>query len=233
MLLLMNSKNDNAKKNLRLSYSHENRSAYPVSAEAMTRYMPTQYTNKISNNPRDKKGDKISKKGDNSKSEDKDITTTGTAGAYVGEVTTPQDSTAPSKRSSIGARVSEIAEPAFCPARSVEELLAAHPVNDAIWSHTNPSDVLIDTANSAEIIASIHITEGSTYMFHRSDPYGLPDATSHVSHKDDMSWYDGSAFLGSFDNWNELANTDGDDDVTNDSSNESIKSDFWISEHQS
>ena len=37
--------------------------------------------------------------------------------------------------------------------------------------------------------------EGSTYTFHRSDPYGLLNATSHVSHKDNVSWYDRSAFL--------------------------------------
>ena len=104
----------------------------------------------MSNNPRNKRGDKNLKKGDDSKSEDKDSTTTGTVGALVGKVTTPQDSTAPSKGSSIGAHIFEIAEPAFCPARSVEELLVAHPVDDAIWSHTNPSYVPIDTANSAE-----------------------------------------------------------------------------------
>ena len=121
----------------------------------------------------------------------------------------------------------------FCPAQSVEELLVAHPVDDIIWSHTNPSDVSIDIANSADIIVGIHIKEGSTYTFHRSDPYRLLDATSHMSHKDDVSWYDGSAFLDSFDNLNELANTDGDDDVTNNSTNESIKSDFWIGKRQS
>ena len=48
-----------------------------------------------------------------------------------------------------------------------------------------------------------------------------------------MSWYEGSAFLDSFDDQNKSANTDGDDDITNDSTNESIKSDFWIGERQS
>ena len=56
MLLLMNSKNDNAKKDLRLLYSQGNKSAYPVSAEAMARYLSTQYTTKIPNNPRYKRG---------------------------------------------------------------------------------------------------------------------------------------------------------------------------------
>ena len=97
----------------------------------------------------------------------------GTAGGHVGEVTTPQDSTALSKAASIGAHVSEIAQPAFCPARSAEELLAVHPVDDTIWSHSNPSEVSIDEANSAELIVGIHITEGLTYAFERSDPYGL------------------------------------------------------------
>ena len=54
-----------------------------------------------------------------------------------------------------------------------------------------------------------------------------------MSHKDDVSWYDESALLDSFDGWNESANTDADDDVTNVSTNESIKSDFWIGVRQS
>ena len=233
MLLLRNSKNDNAKKDLHLSYSQGNKSAFQISTEAMVIYLSTQYNNKIPNNPHNKRGDRNSKKGDDSKSEDKDSTTTGTAGVHLGEVTTSQDSTIPSEGSSIGTYISEIAEPAFHPAQSAEELLAAHPVDDAIWSHTNPSDVSIDTTNSAEIIVGIHSTEVSTYIFHRSDLYGLLKATSHVSHKDNVSWYDRSAFLDIFDDSNESANTDGDDDVTKDSTNESIKSNFWIGERQS
>ena len=91
----------------------------------------------------------------------------------------------------------------------------------------------IDTANSAELIPGIHITEGSTYVFERLDPYRLLDTTSHVTHEDDMSWYDGSAFLNSFTDSNKSEVTIGDDDVTNNSTSESIKSDFWINEHQS
>ena len=41
MLLLMNSKNDNTKKNLRLSYSQGNKSAYPVTPEATVRFLST------------------------------------------------------------------------------------------------------------------------------------------------------------------------------------------------
>ena len=173
------------------------------------------------------------KKGDDSKSKDSNTTTTSTAGVQVGEVTTPKDSTTPSKGASVGAHVSEISQPAFCPAQSVEELLVAHPVNDAIWSQTNPSDVSIHTANIAELITGIHITEGSTYAFDRSDPYVLLDTTSHVSHEDDMSWYDESAFLDSFTDSNKSEDTIGDGDVTNNSTSKSIKSDFCIGELQS
>ena len=157
MLLLMNSKNDATKKDLRLSYSQGNKKAYPETAESMARYLSIQYNNKVPNNQRKKKGDRNSKKGDNSKPEDNNTTTSGTTGAHVGEGTTPQDSTAPSKGASIDAHVSETSQRVFCPTRSVEELLVAHPVNDAIWSRSNPSDVSIDTSNSAEIIAGSHI----------------------------------------------------------------------------
>ena len=54
-----------------------------------------------------------------------------------------------------------------------------------------------------------------------------------MSHEDDMSWYDGSAFLNSFTDSNKSEDTIGNDDVTNDSTSESIKSDFCIGERQS
>ena len=46
MLLLLNSKNDKAKKDLCLAYSQRNKTAYPLTANAMVRYMSTQYPNK-------------------------------------------------------------------------------------------------------------------------------------------------------------------------------------------
>ena len=113
MLLLMNSKNNAAKKDLRLLYSQEKKTAYLVTAEEMARYLSAQYSNKVPNNPRNKSGDRNSKKDDDSKSEDSNTTTTGTTGAHVGEVTTPQDSTAPSEGTSIGAHISKISQPAF------------------------------------------------------------------------------------------------------------------------
>ena len=161
------------------------------------------------------------KKSEDSKPEDSDTTTSGTAGAHI-EGTTPQDSTAPSKGASIGAHVSETSQQTFRPAWSVEELLAAHPVDDAIWSHTNPSDVSIDTVNSAEIIAGSQITEDSTYAFERLYPFGLIDTPSHVSDKDDMSWYDGLTFLNNFTNSSKSTEYFG-DYFTHDSTSKSNK----------
>ena len=110
--------------------------------------------------------------------------------------------------------------------------MAAHPVDDAIWSYTNPSDVSIDTVNSVEIIAGSHIMEDLTYAFERSYPFGLIDTPSHVSDEDDMSWYDGLAFLDNFTDSSKSTNTFG-DFVTHESTSESNKSDFRIGERQS
>ena len=96
MLLLTNLKNDNAKKDLRLAYSEGNKIAYPLDVESTARYLLSMYNIMSVNNSRDKKGDKNGQKGDETKSEDKDNSNTGTADAHVGETTMPQDSSTPS-----------------------------------------------------------------------------------------------------------------------------------------
>ena len=64
MLFLMNLKNDNAKKDLHLAYLQGNKRAYPLSVEAMARYMSTQYPSKNSGHQRKgKKEDRNEKKG--------------------------------------------------------------------------------------------------------------------------------------------------------------------------
>ena len=89
MLLLINSKNDSAKKNLRLVYAQGNRSAYQGTVKSMARFLLLQYNIKTVNNPCDKKRDKNGKLGDETKSEDKDNSNIGTVGAHVGKTTTP------------------------------------------------------------------------------------------------------------------------------------------------
>ena len=72
----------------------------------MDRYLSTQYPNNMPAHQRGgKKGDK--RKGDVSKSEDKDSNTGGTAGAHVEDTTTTEESTPPSGGASIGDHVSD------------------------------------------------------------------------------------------------------------------------------
>ena len=86
--------------------------------------------------------------------------------------------------SSIGAHVSEAAKQPSRPTRSVGNLLGAHSIDDAIWGDTDPCDVLIDTMNSAEIMASSHITEENTFTFRRSDQHKLLNIAANVPRKD-------------------------------------------------
>ena len=90
----------------------------------------------------------------------------------------------------------------------------------------------IDTANSAEIITVSHITEDLAYAFERLYPFGLIDTPSHLSDKDDMSWYDGLTFLNTFTDSSKSTDTFG-DYVTHDSTSKSNKSDFRIGEVRS
>ena len=96
----------------------------------------------------------------------KDSNTAGTAGAHVGDTTSPKKSTTPSKRASIDTQVLEANEQSSCLSRTVEEILGAHPMSDDnFWGDTNPSDVSIDTMNSKEIMAGSHITEQHTHKY--------------------------------------------------------------------
>ena len=107
----MNSKNKNAKKDKRLSYSQGNKSTYPPTAKAMAIFLSIQYPNKnIGHQRNSKKGNKNGQNGNASKPEEKDNTTTGTTGAHVGEVTAPKNAAVPSNESSIGAYVLEVAK---------------------------------------------------------------------------------------------------------------------------
>ena len=132
MLLFMNSKNDNAKKDLCLVYSQGNKKAYPLNLESMARYLISVYSVKSANNPPDKKGDMNRKKGNEPKSEDKNNNNTGITGAQVGETSTPKHSNALSNGSSISKHVTEVEEPNTQPTQSVQEILATHVINDPI-----------------------------------------------------------------------------------------------------
>ena len=88
-------KNKNAKKGLRLTYSQGNMTAFSPAIKGMARHLSTQYPNNKPIHQRDsKRGDK--KKGNDSKSTEKDSNTGATANAHVEVTTTPEESTAPS-----------------------------------------------------------------------------------------------------------------------------------------
>ena len=84
----------------------------------------------------------------------------------------------------------------------IEDLVGAYRINDAIWGRTDPSDVSIDTANSAEITLGSHIIEKHTFTFRRSDLHELLNLAAHVSRKDDASRYYEPDFLDNYHNWN-------------------------------
>ena len=142
----MNSKNENAKKDLRLAYSQGDYTAYPLDIEE---YLSTQYPN---NKPANQCGSNKENKrnGDDPKSQDKENITGGTAEAHVEDTTINGDTTAPSRGASLGAHVSKTSQATSCPSRIVEEILGAHPMDDNFWDHTNPADVSVDTVNSEE-----------------------------------------------------------------------------------
>ena len=96
----------------------------------MARYMSTQYPSKNSGHQR--KGEYKWKEGGDPKSKDKNNDATGTAGVNIGDVTKSEDSNALSGGGGIGAHFSEAIEQLSWPTRSVENLFAAHSINDAI-----------------------------------------------------------------------------------------------------
>ena len=121
MIYEMNSKNETAKKDLRLAYSQGNHTASPPDIEVAARYLSTQYPNiKPANQRKGNKGNK--RTGDDTKSEDKDSNTDGTASVHVGDTTPPEESTASSGGASLGAHVLEANEQSSRPTRSVEEI---------------------------------------------------------------------------------------------------------------
>ena len=136
MFYVMNSKNETVKKDLHLAYSQGNHTAYPPNIEAAAQYLSTQYPNTKPANQR--KGNKRNKRtGDDTKSENKDSNTDGTAGAHIEDTTTNENTTA--------THVSETSQATSCASRTEEEILGAHPVDDNFWDNIDPADVSIDT----------------------------------------------------------------------------------------
>ena len=77
-------------------------------------------------------GDKNGNKGDEAESEPKNNNNTGTTGVHIREMTAAQDFGTTSNGLSIGVHASDITESDVQSTRSVQDLLAAHPVDDPI-----------------------------------------------------------------------------------------------------
>ena len=188
-------------------YSFSLKLAYPLTAKAIVRCMSTQFSNKDPGHQRNiKKGDTNRKKGDDPKPEDKDNNATGTVGAHVGDITTPEDSIAPSGGSSIGVHVLEVTKQPSRPTQSVEDLSKAYSIDDAIWGGTSTCDVSVDIANSKEVMAGSHITEEHIFIFRRSDQHELLNVTAHEPRKDDSFRDYDLYFLNNYHNWNKPPN---------------------------
>ena len=80
--------------------------------------------------------------------------------------------------------------------------MRAHPIDDAIWGHSDPSNVSIDTTNSAEIMVGSHIMEDHMFIFRRSDQHELLNMAARVPCKDDLSQYYEIDFLDNYHDWN-------------------------------
>ena len=85
----------------------------------------------------------------------------------------------------IGAHISEATGQSSCPARSVKEILGAHPIGDKLWSGANPSGVSIDTSNNKKVIAGSHITEQHTFKFQGSVKLELLNMIPYKPHSCD------------------------------------------------
>ena len=49
-------------------------------------------------------------------------------------------------------------------------MLAAHPVDNPIWDHTDTCDTLINTVNSAKALVGSHIVEPEYFIFRTPFP---------------------------------------------------------------
>ena len=97
--------------------------------------MPFKNSNSNNNN-QDKKGDK-NKKGDNTKSENKDDNAASSTGVSIGDAALDKDKTVdPSDSLSIGVHTSDITNIVVQSPWCVQDILASHPFNDQIWDQT-------------------------------------------------------------------------------------------------
>ena len=162
MLFLNNSKNEDAKKELRRSFANGNKSAYQDTLEKMARLLSSQYPmtkgqNK-KNTPND--GGKSKRKGGgNDANRDEENSGTPLAGAHTIDDDNAKKTTSSStSANTAGAHISDSEE---CDpptsSRSVQQLLASHPVDSPFWGDQDRTDdYSVDTDDSAQHLVGVH-----------------------------------------------------------------------------
>ena len=60
----------------------------------------------------------------------------------------------------------------------MEQILVAHPKDDAIWDNTNPCNIFLDDTSVTEVLANVDMTKES-----------IVTTTTSMSTKDDEIWY--------------------------------------------
>ena len=162
MLFLNNSKNEDAKKELRRSFANGNKSAYQDTLEKMARLLSSQYPmtkgqNK-KNTPND--GGKTKRKGGgNDANRDEENSGTPLAGAHTIDDDNAKKTTSSStSANTAGAHISDSEE---CDpptsSRSVQQLLASHPVDSPFWGDQDRTDdYSVDTDDSAQHLVGVH-----------------------------------------------------------------------------
>ena len=161
MLFLNNSRNDEAKTQLRRSFANGNKSAYQVTLEKMARLLSSQYpmtkgqlkknTSHDGNRSRRKGGDADS---------NRDEATSGTplAGAHTADEADTTNTSKSTPANTAGAHISDSEEcDPSASSRSVQQLLATYAADDPFWgSQDHTDDYSVDTKDSAQDLVGFH-----------------------------------------------------------------------------
>ena len=99
-----------------------------------------------------------------------------------------------------GSRVTRITEHHFSPATTVEQLLAAHPNDDAIGDNTDPCNVSLDDTSGIEDLANVDVTEESVVT--TATPMSTKDNnTWYNAIEKYISWYGVAEAMGNYQEW--------------------------------
>ena len=162
MIFLNNSKNDDAKKDMRRSFANGNKSAYQVTLEKMARLLSSQYPmtkgQSKKNTPYD--GNRSRRKGGDA-DDNRDEATSGTpiAGAHTVDDADTKTTSKTTPANTAGAHISDSEEcdPSATSSRLVQQLLASYAADDPFWGgQDHKDDYSVDTEDSAQDLVGFH-----------------------------------------------------------------------------